>query len=53
MFSLLGRPRSCEHEETVSTRNYGLLRKVCRSCGSVQIEVLTGADTPEAIEISR
>ena len=44
MFNLLGRSRPCEHPETATTRNYGLLRKVCRVCGMVQIEALPGAD---------
>ena len=44
MLNLLGRSRPCEHPETATTRNYGLLRTVCLVCGMVQIEALPGAD---------
>lgn len=44
MFNLLGRSRPCQHPETVTTCNYGLLRRVCRVCGMVQIEALPGVD---------
>ncbi|HEX6945771.1 MAG TPA: hypothetical protein VF246_00240 [Acidimicrobiia bacterium] len=48
MFSRLGRNRPCEHPEVVTTRNYGLVRVVCRRCGMVHIEaVLGGTREPE------
>ncbi|MGF1617845.1 MAG: hypothetical protein ACFCU2_08590 [Acidimicrobiia bacterium] len=32
--------RACEHEQGVTTRNHGLERQVCESCGHVTIRLL-------------
>lgn len=50
MFNLMGRSRPCQHPETVTTSNYGLMRKVCRVCGMVQIEALPGVDARQPDE---
>jgi hypothetical protein len=32
--------RACEHEAVVTTRNHGLERQVCESCGHVTVRLL-------------
>lgn len=36
--------RACEHEALITTRNHGLERQVCESCGHVTVRLL---DTSE------
>ena len=32
--------RACEHEDVITTRNHGLERQVCESCGHVTVRLL-------------
>lgn len=32
--------RACEHDDLVTTRNHGLERQVCESCGHVTVRLL-------------
>lgn len=36
--------RACEHQDVITTRNHGLEREVCESCGHVTVRLL---DTSE------
>jgi hypothetical protein len=40
MLNLLGRSKPCDHEESITTHNYGLIRTVCMKCGMVHIEAV-------------
>ncbi len=40
--------RVCEHEAMVTTRNHGLERRVCRSCGYVTVALLETTESEAA-----
>ena len=40
--------RVCEHEALVTTRNHGLERQVCQSCGHVTVALLDTTESEDA-----
>jgi hypothetical protein len=42
--------RGCEHPAVITTRNHGLERQVCESCGHVTVHLLdSSAQGPELV----
>lgn len=42
--------RACEHENVITTRNYGLERQVCESCGHVTVQLFETSEEEAQLE---